>query len=98
MHVSSISTTTTTVQTTHPLHCLRSSKIKCKQLLRGRLSLGERHRGTFKLIIHPQESSPTSMIVRHSRGPEILLTLLIQLVLLPLSRKTLDTLYLILIG
>jgi hypothetical protein len=36
--------------------------------------------------------------LRHGRGPEMLLTLLIQLFLLPLSRKTLDTLYLILIG
>jgi hypothetical protein len=35
---------------------------------------------------------------RHGRGPEMLLTLLIKLLLLPLSRKTLDTLYLILIG
>jgi hypothetical protein len=82
----------------HPLHRLQSSKIKWKQLLRGRLSPGERHRGMFKLIIHPQESSVTSMNVRHGRGPEILLTLLIQLLLLLLSRKTLDTLYLILIG
>jgi hypothetical protein len=40
----------------------------------------------------------TSMSVRHGLGPEMLLTLLIQLLLLPLSRKTLDTLYLILIG
>jgi hypothetical protein len=38
----------------HPLHCLRFSKIKWKQLLRGRLPPGERHRGAFKLIIHPQ--------------------------------------------
>jgi hypothetical protein len=43
----------------HPLHRLWSSKIKRKQLLRGRLSPGERHQGTFKLIIHPQESSVT---------------------------------------
>jgi hypothetical protein len=65
---------------------------------RGRLSPGERHRGAFKLIIHPQESSATSMSIRHGRGPEMLITLLIQLLLLLLSRKTLDTLYLILIG
>jgi hypothetical protein len=64
----------------------------------GRLSPGERHRGASKLIIQPQESSATSMSVRHGRGPEMLLTLLIQLWLLLLSRKTLDTLYLILIG
>jgi hypothetical protein len=82
----------------HPLYRLRSSKIKWKQLLRGRLSPGEGHQGTFKLIIHTQESLATSMSVRHGRGPEMLLTLLIQLLLLPLSRKTLDTLYLILIG
>jgi hypothetical protein len=82
----------------HPLHRLRFSKIKWKQLLRGRLSPGDRHRGTFKLIIHPHESSATSMSVQHGRGPEMLLTLLIQLLLLSLSRKTLDTLYLILIG
>jgi hypothetical protein len=63
----------------HPLHRLRSSKIKWKQLLRGRLSLGERHQGAFKLIIRPQELSVTSISVRHSRGPEMLLTLLIQL-------------------
>jgi hypothetical protein len=31
----------------HPLHRLRSSKIKWKQLLRGRFSPGERHRGAF---------------------------------------------------
>jgi hypothetical protein len=40
----------------------------------------------------------TSMSVRHGRGPEMLLTLLIRLLLLPSSRKTLDMLYLILIG
>jgi hypothetical protein len=34
-----------------------------KQLLRGRLSPGKRHRGTFKLIILPQESSATSMSI-----------------------------------
>jgi hypothetical protein len=49
----------------HPLHRLRFSKIKWKQLLRGRLSPGERHQGAFKLIIHPQESSAISMSVRH---------------------------------
>jgi hypothetical protein len=38
------------------------------------------------------------MSVIHGRRPEMLLTLLIQLLLLPLSRKTLDTRYLILIG
>jgi hypothetical protein len=69
-----------------------------KQLLRGRLSLSERHQGALKLIIHPQESSATSMSIRHGRGPEMLLTFLIQLLLLPLSQKTLDTCYLILIG
>jgi hypothetical protein len=82
----------------HPLHRLRSSKIKWKQLLRGRLSLGERHQGAFKFINHPQESSVTSMSVRHGRGLEMLLTLLIQLLLLLFSRKTLDMLYQILIG
>jgi hypothetical protein len=71
----------------HPLHHLRSSKIKWKHLLGRRLSPGERHRGAFKLIIHPQESSATSMSVRHDRGPEMPLTLLIQLLLLPLSRR-----------
>jgi hypothetical protein len=82
----------------HPLHRPRSSKIKWRQLLRGRLSPSKRHRGAFKLSIRPQESSATSMSVRHCRGLEMLLTLLIQLSLLPLSRKTLDTLYLNLIG
>jgi hypothetical protein len=43
----------------------------------GWFSPGERHRGAFKLIIHPQESSATSMNVRHGRGLEMLLTLLI---------------------
>jgi hypothetical protein len=52
-HVPSTSTTTTRVQDVHPLHRLRFSKIMWKQLLRGRLSPGERHQGTFKLIIHP---------------------------------------------
>jgi hypothetical protein len=37
----------------HPLHRLRFSKIKWKQLLRGRLPQGERHRGELKLIIYP---------------------------------------------
>jgi hypothetical protein len=60
----------------HPLHRLRFSKIEWKQLLRVRLSPGERHRGAFKLIICPQESSETSTSVRHSRGLEMLLTLL----------------------
>jgi hypothetical protein len=45
-----------------------------------------------------EESLATSMSVRHSRGPEMVLTLLNQLLLLPLSRKTLDARYLILIG
>jgi hypothetical protein len=66
-------------------------------VVEGEVVSGERHRGAFKLIIHPQESS-ASMSVRHGRGPEMLLTLLIQFLLLLLSRKTLDTLYLILIG
>jgi hypothetical protein len=82
----------------HPLHRLRSSKIKWKKLLRGRLSLSERHRGVFKLIIHPQESLATSISIQHGRGQEMPLTLLIQLLLLPLCRKTFDTRYLILIG
>jgi hypothetical protein len=38
----------------HPLHRLRFSKIKWKQLLKGRLPQGERHRGEFKLIIYPR--------------------------------------------
>jgi hypothetical protein len=38
----------------HPLHHLRSSKIKWKRPLRGRLFPDERYRGAFKLIIHPQ--------------------------------------------
>jgi hypothetical protein len=45
----------------------------------------------------PSKSSATSMSVRHDRGPKMLLTLLIQLLLPPLSRKTLNTRYLILI-
>jgi hypothetical protein len=51
-----------------------------------------------------QVDHPPSVIIgdinklRHGQGPEMLLTLLIQLLLLPLSRKILDTLYLILIG
>jgi hypothetical protein len=58
----------------------------------------ERHRGALKLIIRPQESSATSTSAQNGRGPEMLLTLLISLLLLPLSRKTLDMCYLILIG
>jgi hypothetical protein len=38
----------------HPLHRLRFRKIKWKQLLRGRLPQGKRHRGEFKLIILPR--------------------------------------------
>jgi hypothetical protein len=57
----------------------------------GRLSLGESHRGTFKLIIHPQESSATSTNERQGQGIGMILTLLIQLLLLSLTRKTLDT-------
>jgi hypothetical protein len=38
----------------HPLHCLRFSKIKWKQLLRVRLPQGERHQGEFNLIINPR--------------------------------------------
>jgi hypothetical protein len=48
------STYTTTTTMVHPLHRLRFSKIKWEQLLRGRLPQGERHRGEFKLIIHPR--------------------------------------------
>jgi hypothetical protein len=45
----------------------------------------------------PSESSVTSMNVRHGQGLGMFLTLLIQILLLPLSRKTLDTPSLILI-
>jgi hypothetical protein len=97
-HVPSTSTTTTTVQDgpSPTPHVIQQDQVEATA--EGRLSPGERHQGTFKLIIHPQESSATSMSVRHDRGPEMLLTLLIQLLLLPLRRKTLDTLYLIQIG
>jgi hypothetical protein len=52
--VPSTSTTTTMVQdgpspTPPTIH-----QDQVKQLLRGRLPQGERHQGTFKLIIHPQ--------------------------------------------
>jgi hypothetical protein len=97
-HVPSISTTTTTVQDGPSPKPPTIQQDQVEAAAEGRLSPGERHRGTFKLIIYPQESSATSMSVRHGRGPEMLLTLLIQLLLLLLSRKTLDTLYLILIG
>jgi hypothetical protein len=53
-HVPSTSTMTTTMQDGPSLHRLRFGKIKWKQLLRERLPPGERHRGAFKLIIHPQ--------------------------------------------
>jgi hypothetical protein len=53
-HVPSTSTTMTTVQGGPSPTPPQFNKIKWKQLLRGRLSLGERHRGAFKLIIHPQ--------------------------------------------
>jgi hypothetical protein len=43
-----------------------------------------------QLIILPQESSVISMNVRHGHGPGMLLTLLIRLLLLLLSRKTLN--------
>jgi hypothetical protein len=73
-HVPSTSTTTTTVQDGLSPTRLRSNKIKWKQLLRAMLSPGERHQGALKLIIRPQESSATLISVRHSQGPEILLT------------------------
>jgi hypothetical protein len=97
-HVPSTSTMTTTAQDgpspTPPM--IQQDQVEAAA--EGELSPGERHRDAFKLIIHPQESSVTSMSVQHGRGPEMLLTLLIQLLLLPLRRKTLGTLYLILIG
>jgi hypothetical protein len=98
-HAPSTSTTTTTVQDgpspTPPT--IQQYQVEAAAE-GGGLFPGERHRGALKLIIHPQESLVTSMSVRHGRGPEMHLTLLIQLLLLPLSRKTLDMHYLILIG
>jgi hypothetical protein len=98
MHVPSTSTMTTMVQDGPSPTPPTIQQDQVEASAEGELSPGERHRGAFKLIIHPQESSVTSMSVRHNRGPEMLLNLLIQLLLLPLSRKTLDTLCLILIG
>jgi hypothetical protein len=99
-HAPSTSTTTTTVQDgpspTPPT--IQQYQVEAAAEGGGGLFPGERHRGALKLIIHPQESLVTSMSVRHGRGPEMHLTLLIQLLLLPLSRKTLDMHYLILIG
>jgi hypothetical protein len=100
-HAPSTSTTTTTVQdgpSPTPPTIQQYQVEAAAEAGGGGLFPGERHRGALKLIIHPQESLVTSMSVRHGRGPEMHLTLLIQLLLLPLSRKTLDMHYLILIG
>jgi hypothetical protein len=97
-HVPSTSTTTTMVQDGPSPTPPTIQQDQVEAAAEGRLSPGERHQDAFKLIIYPQESSATSMRVRHGRGPEMLLTLLIQLLLLPLIRKTLSMLYLILIG
>jgi hypothetical protein len=47
---------------------------------------------------HPSINIATSMNVRHSQGSGMFVTLLIRLLLLPSSGKTLDTHSLILIG
>jgi hypothetical protein len=53
-HVPSTSTTTTTVQDGPSPTLPTIQQDQVEQLLRGRLSPGEKHRGVFKLIIHPQ--------------------------------------------
>jgi hypothetical protein len=97
-HVPSTSSTTITVQDGPSPTPPTIQQDQVQAAAEGEVVSRREHRGAFKLIIHPQESSATSMSVRHNRGQEMLLTLHIQLLLPPLSRKTLDTLYLILIG
>jgi hypothetical protein len=62
-HVPSTSTTTTTVEDGPSPTPPTIQQDQVKQLLKGRLSPSERHRGAFKLIIHHQESSATSIII-----------------------------------
>jgi hypothetical protein len=65
MHVPSTSTTTTTVQDGPSLTPPMMQQDQVEVAAEGRLCPGERHQDAFKLIIHPQESSVTSMSARH---------------------------------
>jgi hypothetical protein len=53
MHVPSTSTTTTTMQDGPSPTPPTIQQDQVEQLFRGRLPPGARHRGSFKLIIHP---------------------------------------------
>jgi hypothetical protein len=98
-HVPSTSTTTTTVQDGPSPTPPKIQQDQVEAATEGEVvSRLEAPRRVQVDHPRPQESSATSMSVRHGRGPEMLLTLRIQLLLLPLNRKTLDTLYLILTG
>jgi hypothetical protein len=99
MHVSSTSTMTSQVQDgPSPTPTMIQQDQVEAAVEGGGSSPGERHRCMCKLIILPQESPATSMNARHGRGPIKSLTLLIQLLLLLSSPKTLDTHSLTLIG
>jgi hypothetical protein len=57
MHVPSTSTMTTTIE-----------QDQVEATVEGEVVSSERHQGTLKLIIRPQESSATSISVRHGRA------------------------------
>jgi hypothetical protein len=97
MHVISTSTTTTTMQDgPYPTPSMIQQG-QVEAAAEGKV-VSKREAPKRVQVDHPPSRIiGTSMSVRHGRGPEMLLALLIQLLLLPLSQKTLGTRYLILI-
>jgi hypothetical protein len=96
-HVHSTSTTITTVQDGLSPTLTTIQQYQMEAVVEGEVVSRREAPKCVLLFILPQESSTPSMNVQHGQGPGICLTLLIQLVFLPLSLKTLDTHSLILI-
>jgi hypothetical protein len=87
-HVPSTSTTTTTVQDGPSPTPLTIQQDQVEAAAEGEV-VSRREALRHVQVdhpLHPQESSATSMSIRHGRGLEMLLTLLIQLLLLLLNR------------
>jgi hypothetical protein len=98
MHAPSTSTTTTTVQDGPSPTPPTIQQDQVEAFSEGEVVSRREAPRRVQVDHPPSRIIGDTMSVRHGRGPEMLLTLLIQLLLLPLSRKTLDTRYLIRIG
>jgi hypothetical protein len=98
MHVPSTSTTTTMMQDGPSPTSPMIQQDQEKAAAEGEV-ISRREAPRHVQVDHPPSRIIGDiMSVRHSRGPEMLLTLLIQLLLLLLSQNTLYMHYLILIG